>query len=105
MARQAAKPAVKLPKILKSLRAEMPQLQQTYHVESLGIFGPFARGEQTPNSDLGLLIEFHRPPTLFQFVRLQRHLATALGSNVDLVMKSALKPNIGEHILRDLVAV
>lgn len=52
-----------------------------------------------------MLVEFERAPTLFQFVRLERHLATILGVKVDLVMKTALKPEIGERILAEVVTV
>ena len=88
-----------------TLKAILPELQADHGVKKLAVFGSYARGDQSPNSDLDLLVEFHRPPTLFQFVRIRRRLASALGRNVDLVMRSALKPNIGKHILRELVPV
>lgn len=94
-----------LAEIQYTLKAILPELEADHGVKTLAVFGSYARGDQAPNSDLDLLIEFHRPPTLFQFVRLRRHLASALGRNVDLVMRSALKPNIGKHILRELVPV
>ncbi len=88
-----------------TLKAILPELKADHGVKNLAVFGSYARGDQAANSDLDLLIEFHRPPTLFQFVQLRRRLTTALGSNVDLVMRSALKPNIGKNILRELVPV
>jgi hypothetical protein len=42
---------------------------------------------------------------MFEFVRLERHLTDVLGAKVDLVMKTALKPEIGQHILREVVPV
>lgn len=56
-------------------------------------------------SDLDVLVEFEQAPSLFEFVRLEREIAHVLGVKVDLVMKSALKPAIGEHILREIVPV
>lgn len=94
-----------LAEIQYTLKAILPELEADHGVKKLGVFGSYARGGQAPNSDLDLLIEFHRPPTLFQFVRLRRRLASALGRNVDLVMKSAPKPDIGKHILQELVPV
>ena len=35
---------------------------------------------------------------MFEFIRLEDYLAKALGHRVDLVMKSALKPRLGERI-------
>jgi uncharacterized protein len=71
----------------------------------LGVFGSYLRGEATAESDLDILVEYDRPPSLFQFVRLQRDLSELLGVPVDLVMKSALRPAIGQVILSEVVAV
>ncbi len=95
----------KLDGIQNILRDILPELKQSHGVKSLGIFGSYARGDQEDRSDLDLLVEFDRAPKIFEFVRLQRRLAAELGVNVDLVMRSALKPNIGKQILKELVPV
>jgi len=59
------------------------------------------RGEQRKRSDLDVLVEFDRVPSLFEFIRLERYLSELLKIKVDLVMKSALKPAIGRHILEE----
>ncbi len=95
----------KLHGIQTTLRNILPELKESYGVKSLGVFGSYARGDQEDHSDLDLLAEFDRAPTIFEFVRLRRHLASKLGVNVDLLMRSALKPNIGKLILRELAPV
>ena len=59
------------------------------------------RGEQRKRSDLDVLVEFDRVPSLFEFIRLERYLSELLKIKVDLVVKSALKPAIGRHILEE----
>ena len=59
------------------------------------------RGEQRKRSDLDVLVEFDRVPSLFEFIRLERYLSELLKIKVDLVMTSALKPAIGRHILEE----
>jgi predicted nucleotidyltransferase len=59
------------------------------------------RGEQRKRSDLDVLVEFDRVPSLFEFIRLERYLSELLKIKVDLVMKSALKPAISRHILEE----
>jgi predicted nucleotidyltransferase len=72
----------------------------------LGVFGSYVRGEQDPNSDLDLLVEFDdRPLSLFDFVRLENEISDALNLKIDLVEKRTLKPHVGQHILREVVAV
>ena len=94
-------PLLKRNKALKTLQAHLPELREHYGVNSLWIFGSYVRGEQRKSSDLDVLVEFDRVPSLFEFVRLERHLSELLKMKVDLVMKSALKPAIGRHILEE----
>ena len=87
------------------LRQEMPHLKERYKVRSLGVFGSYVRGEQGPGSDLDVLVDFYEVPSLLTFVNLQNHLSDLLGVPVDLVMREALKPRIGERILEEVEPV
>jgi hypothetical protein len=88
--------------ILKGL---LPDLQRSFGVRSLGIFGSYIRGQQNRKSDIDILVDFDREPTLFAFIRLENLLSNKLGLKVDLVMKNALRPAIGRHILSEVVPV
>ena len=83
----------------------LSELKERYHVSYLGVFGSYIWGEQNPGSDLDVLVEFSKTPTIFKFINLENYLSDALGVKVDLVMKDALKPNIGKHILNEVEAV
>ncbi len=67
-------------------------------VARLRLFGSVARGEETPDSDVDLLVEFTRPKGLLALVGLEQELEAALGRKVDLLTPAALSP-----YLRDLV--
>lgn len=105
MPKQRKTPSPTLEEIRRTLRDQLPALQEQYRVKSLGVFGSYVRGENKPRSDLDLLVEFEQAPTMFEFVRLERHLSDLVGVKVDLVMKSALKPEIGKRILAEVVPV
>jgi len=87
------------------LRGLLPDLQRSFGVRSLGIFGSFVRGQQRRKSDIDILVDFDREPTLFAFIRLENRLSDELGLKVDLVMKNALRPAIGRHILQEVIPV
>ena len=87
------------------LRKHLPELRERYSVKTLGVFGSYVRGEQKKKSDLDVLVEFEETPTLLEFVHLKRHLGDLVGIPVDLVLKKTLKPNIGRHILAEVVSV
>jgi predicted nucleotidyltransferase len=88
-----------------ALRRHLPELARKYQVRSLEVFGSYARNEQTPESDLDVLVTFEQAPGLFQFVELRDRLSDALGVKVDLVMKTALKPRLEERILGEAILV
>ncbi len=92
-------------KITNELRKNIPQLKERYNIRSLGLFGSHVRGEQQSGSDVDILVEFEDSPSLLKFIALERHLSDLIGRKVDLVMKSALKPEIGEHILEEVVSI
>ncbi len=78
-------------------------LQEQYQVRELGIFGSYARQEQTETSDVDLLVEFSEIPSLLKFINLENYLSDNLGVKVDLVHKSGLKPRIGARILAEVI--
>lgn len=84
------------------LRQHLPLLRERYAVESLGVFGSYARGEAGPNSDLDLLVRFHRIPGLIRFVELENYLSDLLRVRVDLVMAEALRANISGRVLAEV---
>ena len=76
-----------------------------YHVKSLSLFGSAARNQQTPTSDIDILVSFDHPLGLFAFINLKNHLEELLGSPVDLVTEQALHPYLRHRILEESVHV
>ena len=62
-----------------------------YGVDSLAIFGSYARNEATSKSDIDFFVEKGELRTLFQMGAMQLDLEEALGQNVDLITLSGIK--------------
>lgn len=59
------------------------------------VFGSFARGEQTPESDIDILVDFDHQNArigLMEYVRISDGLKELIGREVDLVENGALLP-------------
>jgi predicted nucleotidyltransferase len=95
----------KLQDIEAKLKENKDLLRERFKVKEIGIFGSVVRGEQKETSDLDLLVEFEGPIGLIKYVNLQNYLSDKVGSRVDLVMKSGLKPRIGRHVLKEVIYV
>lgn len=89
--------------VKQSLIQIKPLLQQAYQVTELGIFGSYARQEQTEASDVDVLIDYDQAPTLFKLIELRDYLSEVLEMKVDVVTKNGLKPRIRERVLSEVV--
>lgn len=92
-----------LEKIKNILAEHQEELKEKYKVKEIGIFGSFVKGKQRKRSDIDILVEFEEPIGLFDFMDLEDYLGKLLEAKVDLVSKRALKPRIGENILKEVV--
>ncbi|MBU4317470.1 MAG: nucleotidyltransferase family protein [Proteobacteria bacterium] len=88
--------------IKEKLQKQYPLLKKRYQISFLGIFGSYVREEQLPGSDLDLLVSFDDTPGLLKFIEMENYISDFLGVKVDLVMREALKPGIGERILKEV---
>jgi len=88
--------------IEQRIKDNLTVLNREYAVSEIGVFGSYARNEQTPDSDLDILVNFSRPVGFISFMELEQHLQHLLGVKIDLVTRAALKPGIGERILKEV---
>ncbi|PWR73371.1 nucleotidyltransferase family protein [Methanospirillum stamsii] len=78
--------------VLETLHTIKPQLTNQCHIKRFGLFGSVIRGDQSPDSDIDILVEFETPPSIFGFLELEEKLEEALQSPVDLVDIEGIKP-------------
>jgi len=74
---------------------------ENYHLKSIGIFGSYSKGVESPESDVDILVDFSSPIDLFSFLELEEELENLCNTKVDLVSVNSLKPHIGKHILSE----
>ncbi len=70
-------------------------------IEFCAVFGSFARGEATEESDIDLLVRFSKPKG-FDWVNAALEIEDALGRKVDLVTENSLSPDVRENVLKNL---
>jgi hypothetical protein len=69
------------------------------------LFGSFARGEATEDSDVDLLVGFSKRIGLFDFVGIGQDLEEALNRKVDLVTEDGLSKYVRDNVMRDLKVI
>lgn len=68
----------------------------------IGIFGSYARNEQTKDSDLDILVSFGKRLTLIDLAKIKNDLSEELNLQIDLVTKKSLHPKLKPYIEKDL---
>ena len=89
--------------IKKRLTSHKSMLQEKYKVDQIGIFGSFIRNEQTPNSDLDILVNYTEAPDLISLIELEYYLSEILELNIDLVTSNGIKSQLKNDILKEVV--
>lgn len=93
------------PHIIAELAKLTGELRTTFPIKEFFLFGSVARGEDTPDSDVDVLVEFSSPIGLFRFLQLEETLSERLNRPVELVSRNALKGEIGRSILEESLPI
>lgn len=94
----------KLGEIKRLLSEHKPSLTSQYPIESLAIFGSYARREHTTNSDVDILVEFNDDIGI-RFIDLAYEIEGVLGTKIDLVSKNGIQKKYLRAINSDLIYV
>lgn len=91
------------PKIIQKLHAFFA----SEPVDKVWIFGSYARGEETPESDIDILVRYTKNTCLglFGIAALIEKLEKLLGKKVDLVDEESLYPRVAKMVNAEKIQV
>ncbi|MBN2251882.1 MAG: nucleotidyltransferase family protein [Candidatus Altiarchaeota archaeon] len=81
---------------------EHDDVLRRYGVKRIGLFGSYARGEQTLDSDMDFLVEFEEP-SFDDFMDLSFYLEDLFGLKVELVTTQGLSKHVEPYVRREVV--
>ena len=93
-----------MPEIKSILKTHKDVLAARFHVKDIGVFGSYARNEETRASDVDILVEFSEPVG-WKFFDLKDYLEEILEKPVDIVTKNALKRQLRGRILEEVIMI
>jgi predicted nucleotidyltransferase len=92
-----------LDEIKEIIERHRPELKRQFHVEKIGVFGSYARGDQKKRSDVDFLVTFDKDISLFDHVDLTIYLKELMGRKVDVIEQDNLRPELRKYVLPDLI--
>jgi uncharacterized protein len=88
--------------LVSSKRSQVLDVAARHHANRVRLFGSVARGDDRPDSDIDLLVDFSQDSSLFDLMRMSRELEELLGHRVDVVSTGGLKER-DQHILGESI--
>lgn len=86
-------------------RNRLANLCRDYGATRLRLFGSAVRGEERPDSDIDLIVDFERPVGFIALIRFENALAEFFGRSVDLVTEPGLSPFIRDSVLKSAAVI
>jgi len=92
--------------MIQYLRKNREQFRKKFGVTKIGIFGSFARNEQTQSSDIDIIIEMEKErKNLHNFLQMKRHLEKETERKIDLGFEHTIKEAVKEKIKEQIIYV
>ena len=80
-------------------------ITKKYNPVLIGIFGSYARNEQTQESDIDILMDFELKLNLIELIGIEQDLSSQLGIKVDLVTLNSVNQHLKSYIEKDLIRI
>jgi len=91
--------------IIYKLTQEKESIEKRYKLKIKGIFGSYARGDESEKSDIDILVEFEKGASLLDMIDIGNYLEERLDNKVDIVSERALRNELKPYIYKDLIAI
>ena len=88
---------------VEEIKARAVPILKAAGANKAALFGSYARGDQTSESDIDILADLPHSMSLFDVVGIKLDLEDVLGKKVDLVQYDAIKPRLRPYIMQDLI--
>lgn len=90
---------------IEQIKSAVSQVGKKYGIKNACLFGSYAKGSATENSDVDLLIDLGEIEDYMTYEDMRLSLVDMLGKEVDIVTTDAVRPRFFELIKNDRVPV
>lgn len=89
----------------KAIFERIVQILKNEGAKRIAVFGSYIRGEERPESDIDIIVEFSGRKSLLELVRIERELSEALGIKVDLLTEKSISPYLVDTIKKEMEVI
>ncbi len=85
----------------EKLFSKISSFLKKYGATRVSVFGSYARGEEKPESDIDVLVEFAERKSLLTLVNIELELSDYVGKKVDLLTEKSISPYLIDRIKKE----
>jgi hypothetical protein len=84
---------------------KMTRILKNQGARKIAVFGFYVRGEEKPESDIDIIVEFSERKSLLDLVGIEQEVSDALGIKVDLLTEKSISPYLIDRIKKEMVVI
>lgn len=89
----------------KEIFKKIGQILKKQGARKVAVFGSYVRGEEKPESDIDIIVDFTERKSLLELVKIERELSEALGIKVDLLTEKSISPYLIDTIKKEMEVI
>lgn len=89
----------------KQIIDEVVKILKSFGAKEIILFGSYARGDNNPDSDIDVIVEFNEIKGLFEKARIIRTVEEKTGLKIDILSKDFINPYLKPYIERDMITI
>jgi len=89
----------------EELYEKIVQILKNQGARKIAIFGSYVRGEEKPESDIDIIVEFSERKSLLDLVGIEQELSDAVGMRVDLLTEKSISPYLIDRIKKEMEVI
>jgi predicted nucleotidyltransferase len=90
---------------IENIKEKILPVLKKHGIKKAAICGSFAKGEESEDSDIDILVEIADDLSLFDFVGIKLEIEKIVGREVDLIEYDTIKSAIKESLLEEEIAI
>ncbi len=89
----------------KEIYSKITRILTSQGARKIAVFGSYVRGDESPDSDIDIVVEFVPRRSLLDMVRIERELSEILGIKVDLLTEKSISPYLIDRIRNEMEVI
>lgn len=89
----------------EELYEKIIQILKNQGARKIALFGSYVRGEEKPESDIDIIVEFSERKSLLDLVGIEQELSDAVGMRVDLLTEKSISPYLIDRIKKEMEVI